>query len=510
MKYMVSIGSVTRVLSLFYFVGGCGGSTTIRAIKKTPSSVKIEAEPVEKRLGEEKYAFGLMGQGAVSSSGQLVGSCIVGDLPSSNILGQNNETSEYSGDGQRIEFEHKELTSTNELRKSLRVSLGGKGNLGLSSMEGKASFFESTEIKQEDINIIYKVRVINPEIKMSNVRLSPEALELLEKQGISALYKRCGDEAIIGYQTGGEINSLIQVSKRNVSSQKSIAATAAASGVSFSASGEIKIDESKMQNDIAVSVKAIFSGGKGEIIKTSPAEFKSQAEGWAKVVADHGVVVNLIRVKYSQLAAGALDPHLVRMQEFVGDLETEYDLLGDYVRLIKNEMHSSADLSLRDHYLTKAGHVDELRNEILTKLTICRKSLDFPSCVDTQLTLKIRAFGKDLFEKRQDPVCGVAFWTVVQSPACGFTDVDVPKINFPACGVELYHAREEKKCRKVGLEGGLNVGKTVCDIEIHRRPEYGVEKYKDCSVKEPMANSCRLEGGVPESFKECILLKPKI
>jgi hypothetical protein len=507
MKNIVSIGSVSKFLCLFSLVGGCGGSTAIRA-KKVP--VKAQVEPAEKRLGEEKYAFGLMGQGAVSSSGQLVGSCIIGDLPSSNILGKSNETSEYSGDGQRIEFEHKELISTNELRKSLSVSLGGKGTLGLSSVEGKASFFESTEIKQEDINILYKVRVINPEIKMSNVRLSPEALELLEKQGISALYKRCGDEAIIGYQTGGEINSLIQVSKRNVTSQKNIAASAAASGVTFSASGEIKIDESKMQNEISVSVKAIFSGGKGEVIKTSPAEFKSQAEGWAKVVAEHGVVVNLIRVKYSQLAAGALDPHLVRMQEFVSDLETEYDLLGDYVRLIKNEMHSTSDLSLRDHYIAKAGNVDELRNEILTKLTACRKSLDFPSCVDTQLTLKIRAFGKDLFEKRQDPSCGVAVWTVMQNPGCGFSDVDVPKTNFPACGVELYNAREEKKCRRVGLEGGLNAGETVCDVSIHRRPEYGVEKYKDCSVKEPMANSCRLEGGVPENFKECILLKTKI
>lgn len=489
-----------------YFVGACGGSTVIRAKYLPP---KMGSLSEEKRHSEEKYAFGLLGQGAISTSGQLVGSCIEGDLPSSNVLGKKNETDDYSGDGQRIEFEHAELTSTNELRKSLRVSLGGKGSWGLSSAEGKASFFESTEIKQEDINILYKVRVINPEIKMSNVKLTPEALQLLEKQGLSALYKRCGDEAIIGYQTGGEINSLIQVSKRDSKSQKNIAVTAAASGVNFSASGEINIDESKMQNDLKVVVKATFAGGKGEVIKTSPAEFKDQAESWAKVVAEHGVVVNLIRVKYSELAAGALDPQLVKMQDFMSDLETDYDLLGDYVKRVKNEMQVVSDLELIDRYLKQTDEADQLRSDIIAKLISCQKSLEFENCVDTQLTLKVRMFGKDLFEKRADPSCGVATWSMIQNPGCGFHEVDVPKTNFPACGVELYNARDIKLCYKVGLEGGLNAGETNCDHKYVRLPEFGVEKYKDCTVKEPEANTCRLEGGVPESYKECILLKPK-
>ncbi len=503
MRPIIFTKKMTSLLVLPYLVGGCGSSATIKP-RQLPQKVEKAAPIVAE---DEKAAFALLGQGSNSLSGQLVGSCIVGDLPSSNILGRAYETPEYAADGQQIFFDHKEVSSTNELRNSMEISATANANWGTGQGEARASFFEKSVVKQDDLNIYYYVAVKNPEVKMSNVRLSPEALELLEKQGPSALYKRCGDEAIIGYQTGGEIHSLFQISKRDKTDQRSIALAASGAGVIFSASGEIKIDESNSKNEIRVDVKATFSGGKGEIIETSPAAFKSQAESWAKVVAQHGVVLKFVKVKYSELAAGAIDPQISRMQKFMDDLQEEYDRIGDYLRIFKEELHVATDSEIRENYVVKAAEADQLRDEINTKLATCQKSLQFEHCVDTQLTFKVRMFGKDVFEKREDPSCGVATWALIQHTGCGFTNKDVARTNFPLCGVELYKGKNEGICPTGTLiiGGGSDEG---CGGPFVRRPEYGVEKYKDCTINLPIANTCRLPGSVPETYKVCIV-KPK-
>lgn len=503
------------MISLFvlpYLVGGCGSSTTIQA-KRPTQKVEAPAQtptPTPEALQDEKAAFALLGQGSNSFSGWVaVGSCIIGDLPSSNVLGKKYETPEYAGDGQSISFKSSEVSSTQELRKRSELSLEAKGSSGFTSGKAKASFIETVDLKQEDINIFYYVKVVNPEVKMSNVKLSPEALDLLEKQGPAALYKRCGDEAIIGYQTGGELLSMIQISKRDKTNTSSVAAAAEASGVKFSINGKIQVDESNKKNDLKVDVAGTYIGGKGEKIKTNVTEFRDQAEDWAKVVAQHGVVLNLVKVKYSELAAGAIDPQLVKMQDFMNDLDKQYDLLGDYVEQINNEMGHVSDLELQERYSKAKADATKLKGEITDKLISCKSLLDVEHCVDTELTKKVDLFGTNLFEKRVDPSCGVATWKPIQNFSCGSHDIAVPKFNFPPCGVESYNAKDEPKCRKVGLEGGLNAGETVCDHHYVERPEYGVKKYKDCMINELEANTCRLEGGQPETFKECVLIKPK-
>lgn len=512
MRRITFVKKMTSLFVLPYLVGGCGSSTSIQAKVRTQ---KVEAPAPEDQLqDEEKQVFALLGQGSNSFNGGVaVGRCILGDLPSSNVLGKEYETPEYAGDGQTIEFKHSEVSSTEELRKKTEMSLDVKGSSGLYSGKVKASFLESQEINQEDINIFYHVKVVNPEVKMSNVRLSPEALELLEKQGLPALYKRCGDEAIIGYQTGGELLSMIQISKRDKTNTSSMAVAAEASGVKFSVNGKIIVDESNKKNDLKVDVSGKYIGGKAEIIKTGVTEFRDQAEGWAKVVAQHGVVLNLVKIKYSELAAGALDPQLVKMQDFMNDLDKKYDLLGDYVEQINNEMGHVSDLQLKDRYSRAKADATKLKGEIIDKLTACKNLLDVEHCIDIQLTEKVDLFGTNFFEKRADPSCGVATWKEIQNAACGLHDKDVAKTNDPVCGVELYNQRNERKCREYysgcRKDAPECPPKTACEDNYVRRPEYGVEKYKDCSVKEPEANTCRFEGGEPETFKECVLIKPK-
>ncbi len=504
---------MTSLFVLPYLVGGCGSSTTVKAKMPTQKVETPAPAPMNQSQDEEKQVLALLGQGSNSFTGGVaVGRCIIGELPSSNVLGKEYETPEYAGDGQSIAFKHSEVSSNQELRKKSELSLEAKGTSGLYSGKIKASFIESVDINQEDINIFYHVKVVNPEVKMSNVRLSPEALELLEKQGLSALYKRCGDEAIIGYQTGGELLSMIQISKRDKTNKSSMAVAAEASGVKFSANGKIIVDESNKKNDLKVDVSGQYIGGKGEKIETSVTEFRDQAESWAKVVAQHGVVLNLVKVKYSELAAGARDPQLVKMQDFMNDLDKQYDLLSDYVEQINNEMGHVSDLELKDRYSKAKADATILKGEIIEKLIGCQSLLDIEHCVDIQLTEKIDLFGTNFFERRVDPSCGVATWREIQNPACGWHDKDVAKINDPVCGIELYNQRNERKCHMTRCNRNISdecEPQQVCEDNYVRRPEYGVEKYKNCSVKEPEANTCRFAGGEPETFKECILIKPR-
>lgn len=501
-----------KSLAALMSLTSCG---TPDSIKAKHSSLHSKVKPIsqpqpEVKATTDEYSGYLTGQGANSKNGQLVGNCITGDSPSSSPIGMTNPSESFTPDGQHIEFQHAEVTSTNQLRRAMNISLAGQASWGLSSGKGKAQFFESSDIKEEDINIYYHIKVLNPEVKLTNVKLTPDALELLEKQGLEALYKRCGDEAIIGYQTGGEMDALIQISSRSSSRHTRAEVAAAAAGISFSASGEIKIDEAKMNNEIRINVKSSYVGGKGEEIKTSPADFKKQAEGWAKVIANHGVVVNLVRVKYSQLAAGAIDPNLSKVQEFIENLESEYDSLSDYVKAAKERISLAKDQTEVNEYARQIAEADKIRDEIFTKIFNCSNDLIFSTCLDSQLAIKSRTFSRNFYERKRDPICGVELWKFFEHPSCGIEPIQVLKQNNAVCGVQLYVGREEKRCRRVGVEGGLNYGETVCDIHFVRRPEYGVERYKDCMVTETKTKICRVEGVEPELFKECLVAKQKI
>ena len=471
-------------------------------------NVKPDLSPKEEiNATKDQYSAFLTGQGSNSTNGQLVGNCITGEAPSASPLGVDVSPDGFLPDGQHIEFQHAEVTNTNQLRRAMNISIAGHGTSGLTSGKGKAEFFESSDIKEEDINIYYHIKVLNPEVKLSNVKLTPEALELLEKQGIDALYKRCGDEAIIGYQTGGEMDALIQIGSRSSNRHTAAEIAAAASGISFSASGEIKIDETKMNNEVKINVKSTYVGGKGEDIKTSPADFKKQAEGWAKVIANHGVVVSLVKVKYSQLAAGAIDPNLSKIQDFIGNLEAEYDSLSDYVKAAKEKISLSKDQAEITLYSQRISDADLIRDEIFTKIFACSNDLIFSSCVDSQIAVKSRTFSRNFYERKRDPTCGVELWKFAQHSTCGVEPIQVLKRNDALCGVDLYVGREEKSCHRVGISGGLNYGEKVCDINFVRRPEYGVERYKDCMVTETVTKTCRVEGLEPELFKECLVIK---
>ena len=105
---------MTGLLALPYRVGGYGSAATIKP-RHLPQKVE-KAAPIAAE--DEKAAFAFLGQGSNSLSGQLVGSCTIGGLPCSNILGRAYETPEYAADGQQKFFDHKEVSSTNELRNS--------------------------------------------------------------------------------------------------------------------------------------------------------------------------------------------------------------------------------------------------------------------------------------------------------------------------------------------------------------------------------------------------------
>ena len=101
---------MTSLFVLPYLVGGCGSSTTVKA-KMPPQKVETPAPaPMNQSQDEEKQVLALLGQGSNSFTGGVaVGRCIIGDLPSSNVLGKEYETPEYAGDGQSIAFKHSEV-----------------------------------------------------------------------------------------------------------------------------------------------------------------------------------------------------------------------------------------------------------------------------------------------------------------------------------------------------------------------------------------------------------------
>lgn len=128
--------------------------------------------------------------------------------------------------GHTVDMKFRNVEDKEHVFDSLRVSASAKLSMGLTSLDGSASFSREVTVDSSELNILAMVSVdkggffLVPmsgakadaplTVSGGEIRLTEEARKLLKESGREGFRKMCGDAFVVGIRVGGELNGLLK------------------------------------------------------------------------------------------------------------------------------------------------------------------------------------------------------------------------------------------------------------------------------------------------------------
>ncbi len=500
---------------------GCGRGSNDAFKYRGPTQQPIPPVTQQTEMKIMKEILPSIGRGVNPATGTIVGECITGTAPDANILAKSTATGEFAPDGQIVQASFKEIKSSEQLRKALSVSANGKASWGAAGGSVSASFFQSSEITQHNLNMLMLMTVTNPEVRMHDVRLTPEAAELLRTQGTEAFFRRCGTEAVIGYQTGGEFIATVTISSREARSVSEIRADLSVKGVSFSAGAEFAQSMEKVSGQYETTIDLLMSGGKGERVVFTPGEFKEAMSRFPETVRKHAVPIRQITIPFSSLIQGIDTLSQQKRRTQIDDVAANFDDVHDQIADLRYTLMNDKTLTAQN-IATIESDMQALEKD-RTLLQIAIDTCENPNnpCALPENLSNTKSEFRARTELSADESCGVDLFKMKQDGAvCGYQAIQNSNVinvtryvtvQDHRCGVKAYNTLLDKSCgcsNPYGVAWGDSCQRKSCS-----KPEFGVAEFHKCDVPEVhsetqntvdmIPNTCRHPDFGVESFKVC-------
>ena len=372
------------------------------------------------------------------------GSCIVGDKPTlatidNKLLSDLGDDvhlnleaikkSDIKLDGGSGSLHYEMVTSKNSLRDALNLGVGGGGSslFGLVDVKASMEYHKKSVISEESLYYVAHLEVNNPDIVMTNVKLSPKAHELYKKRGAEAFFKRCGRKAVIGFRSGGTLSAVAKYTSSDSENLEEGELVAAANAhipglMGVDVSGNVGLSKGKKFSGIKVSFFTAYSGGRPEEIPTTVEDLPKIAEKWGASVRKHGVIKGLITKSYKELIANInIDPDYDVIQDNIILYIEALDRLSNMRDvMLKTSKYNIVKKSLLRKTVNK--QLDKLIIRLHEKLEKCRLSRKAAVCVDEELLREVDDFKPTV---------------MVKHSSCGFEKTRITDRN-PICGKEKY------------------------------------------------------------------------
>ena len=319
---------------------------------------------------------------------------------------------------------------------------------------------------------------------MRNVQLSEGARNLLEKRGSEAFRKRCGEEFVIGWITGGEFHAIIQIDTHSGQEKQEISAGIGGSVGVFSGSAEFTKALSQVSANNRVQVYVYRSGGAGREIPTEPAEMIRAAANFPDAVRGQGgfPIVALMQ-NYDALdlpdTATPIDTMAQRnVLDELARLESDFSLSSSNIEYVLSNQSQFINVqvsALND----AAGTIRENLNTIREAARVCYKdyricklpektALRYPAItLPERVETTAEACKEPLYYKRKDVACGVASYASGEGEVCGVLKYRVGRGE--VCGVSSYKERRSKAC---GIESYRYAKSSSCGEEYWEFEHY--------------------------------------
>jgi hypothetical protein len=489
---------------------------------KNGNSQQTSPTPVvSPELKTMKNMLPSLGHGVSLTSGSVVGECITGTAPDANILAQGTATGEFSPDAQTVSADMVEVESREQLRKTLSLSANGKASWGAASVSASTSLFERLEVTQHTLNLLMRVKVTNPEVRMHDVRLTPEAAELLRSRGADAFFRRCGTEAVIGFQTGGEYLAYVTVTSAQRKTANEIKAELSGKGVNFSGGAQFAQTIDKITSDYNTTITIERSGGKGEKLFFTPAELKEAMAVFPSVVLKNAVPYRQVTVPFSTLIEGIDTLSQQKRRSQTEDVANMFDEVHNQIADLRFILKNDRTLVENDIAVIK-NDIKSLEKDLSAlQLTIATCENPENICQIPEDLSNTQSVYRNRTEVSAHESCGVATFNFgTKSSVCGFVPettsvaVDITEmvtVTDARCGVKAYNTRLDRLCG-CRNPAGMAVGDS-CQRKSCSRPEFGVAEYHSCQVSQVRTEmqahtamkeaSCRHPEFGVESYKVC-------
>ena len=384
MKFNPKLSWWMNIITIMVIILACGDNTIHKGDFDLPPQKSTPTKQKKRNTNQLKFNFS---------------QCITGDLPTAQASPDiGTKPDYYVPDGQKVQFTHKRIESSSELRDLLKTEAGFSSNATIS---GKAQFNnqDSLMISNNERYYYYKIEVENPAVIMKNIRLTDDAYHLLKQKGRKVFTQRCGTEAKIGYKSGGTLSQVIRMSKKQQDSNASIDTLIQASGLKFGAGGKIETTDETDTSKINVDIFTQWQGGFGEHAYTSIQDLRTMSEQWPHTVAEHGVLVETISLPFAHIIGHLKDPY--------EDLITNEIIWFQAELLRLNRMKSNIIALPPEGRTIPTQDLQQLESLILMlskKINACEHTTQLDKCQDMNLLFEAKDFV--ISTTMTSPLCG--------------------------------------------------------------------------------------------------------
>jgi len=221
--------------------------------------------------------------------------------------------------GSIVTFNLSQVTSDEDLQKSLGVSASGSGGIGCFSASASMDFAEKCHVHTNSVFLLACVEVNLAFSQIKGPKLAPEAYGKLTDGDTAPFQDMYGDVFVRGMQTGGRFFAVVEVFTSNTTEQESLSLKLKGSYGAFSAQGSFSSDFSQAISNKSLKITVHSEGGNVPKEPTSLEEAQNVAATFASTVKGNAVAYAVLLNKYSIL-------DLPKPPNFI-DLQNQLDVL---------------------------------------------------------------------------------------------------------------------------------------------------------------------------------------
>jgi hypothetical protein len=203
------------------------------------------------------------GRGYYANADAVAGDCVVAkdyDI-NTNLPAIVPEQAKNTG-GQEVVFSLSKVETAQEIQDKLNISASAAAKFLVAGGSAKFSFAEETKTSDTTVTLVASLVVKNNAWTVPpNVRLHPEARDLLITGQAARFRERCGDGFLHSYTTGGEFFAVIQVQTSSREEKKAISSSIQGNYLTISGSADFSSKMQKIVKNSSTTVKSYQLGG---------------------------------------------------------------------------------------------------------------------------------------------------------------------------------------------------------------------------------------------------------
>jgi hypothetical protein len=223
-----------------------------------------------------------------------------GDARSIAVTGSPNAIPQAPGP--EITFTMTEVTSVEDLTKTLGISADASGGVGLFSASARMDFAQSCHINTSSVFACFSIKRKNAFQQIDAPGISDAANSLLENGQITSFQNEFGDMFVRGLETGGQFFGVIEITCSDQDDQQSMSIAVKGAFGPFGAGGSFSQSFKDTVSKKNISIQCHVEGGRlPDGLPTNLDSLVAAAKDWPNTVDANAVPYAALLDSYSIL-----------------------------------------------------------------------------------------------------------------------------------------------------------------------------------------------------------------